>query len=173
MEKENMTEIISIISDEDTEEVANTGQTIDFNAVYVKSENTKSQGITNDVCGLLGSSVAYGDDESSRSSGMAVDEDSFGSSSAAVDTNLDGGTILNILLQNPEELSLNTKPSAIRHDKVFTLNSEVISMESMKADDNGPYVYKGTTTKSYYYDTNDGAFVVHKFDDYLYYYNKR
>ena len=111
-------------------------------------------------------------EDSSSATTVVVDGVSCGSSASSVDTILDGETILNILLNNPEDFLLNTKPSAVRIDKVFTLNSEVISIESFKADDNGPYVYKGTTAKSYYYDAVDGVFIAHQFDDVLYFYNK-
>ena len=79
--------------------------------------------------------------------------------------------MLNILLNKPEEHALPEKPSAIRTGKIFTLNLKIISIGSMKADDNGPYI--GKISKLYYYDEIDGAFVVHKYDDMLYYYNKR
>ena len=55
---------------------------------------------------------------------------------------------------------------------MFTLDSKVVSLESAKADDNGPYIYKGTNTKSFYYESDKGAFVVHESED-TYYYNKR
>ena len=42
---------------------------------------------------------------------------------------------------------MTEKPSAIRTDKVFTLDSKLFTIESIKADGNGPYVYKGTSTK--------------------------
>ena len=85
----------------------------------------------------------------------------------------DGESVLNILLNKPEEHSLPEKPSAIRTGKIFPLNSKIISIGSMKADDNGPYIYRGNVLKLYYYDEIDGAFVVHTYDDMLYYYNTR
>ena len=45
--------------------------------------------------------------------------------------------IINVLLNNPEELEFKQKPSAIREDRVFTLDSRKISRESASADDNG------------------------------------
>lgn len=49
---------------------------------------------------------------------------------------MDHCTILNILLDNPEELDLKHKPSAIREDKIFTLDQRVIPIASAEADDN-------------------------------------
>ena len=43
----------------------------------------------------------------------------------------------------------------------------------MKAGYNGAYVYNGNSKNTYYYDNTEGAFIVHKYDDVLYYYNKR
>ena len=82
-------------------------------------------------------------------------------------------TTLSILFDKPEEMLLKEKPSGIRTDKVFTLNSKYISIQSMKADDNRAYVYSGNSKKTYYYEKTVGAFIVHKYDDVLYYYNKR
>ena len=48
--------------------------------------------------------------------------------------NLDGTTVLSILLTNPEEIELLEKPSAIRTDKVFTLNTNNVSIKSMKIE---------------------------------------
>ena len=53
--------------------------------------------------------------------------------------------ILNIPLKNPKEFELLTKPSAIRENKLFTINSNNISLESVKCDDNGSYLSKGTS----------------------------
>ena len=58
--------------------------------------------------------------------------------------------ILNIPLKNPKEFELLTKPSAIRENKLFTINSNNISLESVKCDDNGSYLSKGTAKKFYY-----------------------
>lgn len=55
---------------------------------------------------------------------------------------MDHFTILNIVLDNPEELDLNHKPSAIREDKIFTLDQRVIPIASAEADDNGAYISK-------------------------------
>lgn len=63
----------------------------------------------------------------------------------------DHKTILNVLLQNPEDFELKEKPSAIRENKMFTLDMRKIPISSAKADDNGVYVPKGTVKKSYVY----------------------
>ena len=62
--------------------------------------------------------------------------------------------ILNILLKNPKEFELLTKPSAIRENKLFTANSNSISLESVKCDDNGSYLSKGTAKKFYYWESD-------------------
>lgn len=62
---------------------------------------------------------------------------------------MDHCTILNILLDNPEELDLKHKPSAIREDKIFTLDQRVIPIASTEADDNGAYISKGNAKRYY------------------------
>ena len=69
--------------------------------------------------------------------------------------------ILNILLNFPEELNLKVKPSAIRENKVFTLDARQISMESAVADDNGAYVSKGCPKKYHVY-TEEMCRISHK-----------
>ena len=80
------------------------------------------------------------------------------------------------MLKEPEKHLKTKKSIAIRKNSVFTLDLDNTTIESMKADDNGPYVYKGTTTKTYFYDTKD-CFTVHKYRDddesVSYFYNKR
>ena len=51
----------------------------------------------------------------------------------------DGEMILNILLNNPKDY-LGEKPSAMRENVVFTLDSKAVPLESAKAEDNGPYI---------------------------------
>ena len=48
--------------------------------------------------------------------------------------------IINVLLNNLKELESKQKPSSIRGDKGFTLDSRKTSMESAFADDNGAYL---------------------------------
>lgn len=81
-------------------------------------------------------------------------------------------TIRNILLQNPEELDLKHKPSAIRDDNMFTLDRRTVSIESAKADDNGAYISKGKARKTYCY-SEDGARTAHKNENGVWYVNER
>ena len=74
---------------------------------------------------------------------------------------MDHCTILNILLDNPEELDLKHKPSAIREDKIFTLNQRVIPTASAEADDNGAYISKGNAKRYYQYSSTSGSRTVH------------
>ena len=46
-----------------------------------------------------------------------------------------------------KEFELLTKPSAIRENKLFALNSNKMSLKSVKCDDNGSYLSKGTAKK--------------------------
>ena len=88
------------------------------------------------------------------------------------DQEQDYQTIMNILLQYPEELDLEHKPSAIRDDNMFTLDRRTVSIESAKADDNGAYVSKGKATKTYWY-SEDGARTAHKNENGVWYVNER
>ena len=69
--------------------------------------------------------------------------------------------ILSILLNFPEELNLKVKPSAIRENKVFTLDARQISMESASADDNRAHVSKGCP-KKYYVHNEEICRIYHK-----------
>ena len=81
-------------------------------------------------------------------------------------------TILNILLQNPEDYDLKEKPSGIRENKTFTLNAQEVPMSSAKADDNGAYNSKGSVTKFYKY-TKQGSKTAHKNENGVWYVNVR
>ena len=81
-------------------------------------------------------------------------------------------TILNILLQNPEELSLKEKPSAIRANKMFSIESRKIPIASAKADDNGAYNNNGSVTKFYRYN-EEGSRTAHKNENNVWYINVR
>lgn len=59
---------------------------------------------------------------------------------------VDHQSLINILLQNPEDFNLKQKPSGIRENKMFTLDMREIPMSSAKTDDNGAYIYKGSVT---------------------------
>lgn len=74
---------------------------------------------------------------------------------------MDHCTILSILLENPEDLDLKHKPSAIREDKLFTLDSRQIPIASAEADDNGAYISKGNAKRFYHYSKSNGSRTVH------------
>ena len=155
-----MAEVIEVPSDTNNEEDFDTST-----VVLPKVEEEESQ----DNATFIGfSGGGMGD----KTTDTIFGDSSVGGNSTT-DASYDGETLLSILLKEPEQMRMTEKSSAIRTDKVFTLDAKVITVESMKADDNGPYVYKGTSTKPYFYDKNDGAFMVHKYDNILYYYNKR
>ena len=66
---------------------------------------------------------------------------------------------------------LKTKPSAIRENKVFTLDMCEISIQSAKADDNGAYISKGSTKKFYAYD--EWSRTTHKNENGVWYVNMK
>ena len=84
----------------------------------------------------------------------------------------DHQTLLNILLQNPEELNLKRKPSAIRENKLFTLDMREIPIESAKADDNGSYISRGSVTKFFVYN-DQGSRTAHKNENGVWYINAK
>ena len=75
-----------------------------------------------------------------------------GSSSSKEDDWDAAQTILNILLKNPQDFELKSKPCGIRDNRVFTLNKNIVPVESVKTDDNGGYIYKGNPKKFYHWD---------------------
>lgn len=81
-------------------------------------------------------------------------------------------TILNVLLQHPEELELKHKPSGIRENKMFTLDARNVSIESAKADDNGAYISNGRPKQAFWYG-KDGARTAHKNENGVWYVNER
>lgn len=60
-------------------------------------------------------------------------------------------TVLNILLQNPEELQLNYNPFVIQENKIFILDMQEIPISSAEADNNSAYISKGSTKQWYRY----------------------
>ena len=64
-----------------------------------------------------------------------------GSSSSQEDDWDPPHTILNILLKNAQDFELKSKPSDIRGNGVFTLDKNIVPVQSAKADDNGSYIY--------------------------------
>jgi len=79
-------------------------------------------------------------------------------------------TILNILLQNPEELDLKHKPSAIRENKIFTLDKREIPISSAEADDNGAFISKGSAKQYYTYGLSSST-TAHKSENGAWYVN--
>lgn len=63
---------------------------------------------------------------------------------------MDRCTILNILLDIPEELDLKHKPPAIGEDNIFTLDQRVIPIASAEADDNRTHISKGNAKRYQY-----------------------
>ena len=82
----------------------------------------------------------------------------------------DHETIFNVLLQNPNELTLKGKPSAIRENKLFTLNMREIPISSAEADDNGAYISKGSAKRLFQYNS-EGSRTVHKNENGAFYAN--
>lgn len=79
-------------------------------------------------------------------------------------------TILSILVQNPEELQLKQKPSAIRENKIFTLDMQETPISSAEADDNGAYTSKGSARQWYTYNVS-GSTTAHKSENGTWYVN--
>ena len=84
-----------------------------------------------------------------------------GSSSSKEDDWDTAQTILNILLKNPQDFELKSKPSGIRDNRVFTLNKNIVPVESAKANDNGSYIYKGNPKKFYHWDLQNAPRCCH------------
>ena len=82
----------------------------------------------------------------------------------------DHETILNTLLQNPIELNLKEKPSAIRENKLFTLDMREIPISSVEAEDNGAYISKGNAKRLFQYNSK-GSRTVHKNENGAFYAN--
>eukprot|EP00794_Sanderia_malayensis_P005835 gene5835-6532_t len=104
-------------------------------------------------------------------------EDQIPSTSSNNSTESESGdAILSILLNNPEELELQHRPSGIRRNLVFTLNKRVVSIASAKSDDNGAYLTKATARKQYYYNNDVNVLeckTVHQNSNGSYYHNVR
>ena len=75
------------------------------------------------------------------------EEDEVGCTMEKEDHWATANTILKILLKNLKEFELFTWSSAIPENKLFTLTSNKMSLESLKCDDSGTYLSKGTVKK--------------------------
>ena len=68
-------------------------------------------------------------------------------------------TVLNILLKNPKDFELNSKPSGVHDNRVFfTLEKNVVPAESAKA---GSYIYKANLKKYYHWDLKNAPQCCH------------
>ena len=86
---------------------------------------------------------------------------SFKENASEQKDNADHLSILSILLHNPEEMDLKRKPSAIRENKLFSLDMREIPISSAEADDNGAYVSHGSVQQCYTYNTS-GSSTAHR-----------
>jgi len=84
----------------------------------------------------------------------------------------DHQSLINILLQNPQDFKLKQKPSGIRDNEMFTSDMREIQISSPKADDNGAYISKGSVAKFYVYNEN-GSQTSHKDGNGVWYVNVR
>ena len=84
-----------------------------------------------------------------------------GSSSSKGDDWDTAQTILNILLKNPQDFELNSKPSGILNNRVFTVDENVVSVESARAGHNGAYICKGNPKKYYHWDLENAPRYCH------------
>ena len=80
------------------------------------------------------------------------------SSDESEDDNIDGNevdmeddnlTLLNILLVSPEQFERKEKPTGVHHDFLCTLNRDLLSVESCRADDNGAYLRHCSPSRYY------------------------
>ena len=65
---------------------------------------------------------------------------------------------------------MKEKPSAIRVNKLFTLDMREILISSAKADDNGAYISKGSAKKLFQYNS-EGSRTVHRNENRAFYAN--
>lgn len=82
---------------------------------------------------------------------------SFKENASEQKDNADHLTILSILLHNPEEMDLKRKPSAIRENKLFSLDMQEIPIPSAKADENGAHVSNGSVKQYYTYNASGSS----------------
>ena len=87
-------------------------------------------------------------------------EDCGNSSKSSKDYWESASTILR-LVTNPPEFELNKKPSGIRDNQVFTLDRSKVSVDSVKADENGNYISEGNPRKYYHWDLENAPRLAH------------
>ena len=96
------------------------------------------------------------------SSNAEISEEEETSASSSKEDDWDTAqTILNVLLKNPQDLELKSKPSGIRDNRVFTLDKNIVPVESAKADDNESYIYTGNPKKFYHWDLQNAPRCCH------------
>ena len=96
------------------------------------------------------------------SSNPEISEEEETSASSSKEDDWDTAqTILNVLLKNPQDLELKSKPSGIRDNRVFTLDKNIVPVESAKADDNESYIYAGNPKKFYDWDLQNAPRCCH------------
>ena len=67
---------------------------------------------------------------------------------------------------------MKERPSAIREDKIFTLDRREIPIPSAEADDNGAYISKGSAKRLFQYN-DEGSRTVHKNENEAFYANTK
>jgi len=97
-----------------------------------------------------------------------LDESGVGTSTVYTDFE-NASVILNILFHKPEDFERVCKPAAIRENTTFVLNSNKITVNSTKADDNGAYLYKGTSRRLFFWNKEEEARSVHKLEEEYYF----
>ena len=76
--------------------------------------------------------------------------------------------------QSPQEFENQGKPSGIHEKKLFNLNATKLSIKSTIANDTGKCLYKGTTSKFYYwFEDDDIARSLHSNEDDSWFITKR
>ena len=81
--------------------------------------------------------------------------------------------IFNILLNNPADFEVQSKPSAERsHNFMCTMNMARIPLSAARADDNGAYSKRGNTYRHYYVKEGNCLFV-HEDEEKRFFYNER
>ncbi|XP_066926362.1 uncharacterized protein [Clytia hemisphaerica] len=92
-----------------------------------------------------------------------VTKEEAGSCSKESDDNqdFDAQVIFNMLFNNPEDYLMLKKPSGIQHSTAFTIDTRQIPLKSVKADDNGSYLSKGTPRKFFHWIKDEQPRVAH------------
>ena len=111
----NPSELLQVKTETQENESMSDDPAIEPCKTFKNVEEPVSSGTVNETVGIVGTS-------NSETSSSALSTDSA--------DNAD--TLLSILLSNPEDLELPQKPSGIRHNAVFTLNKQKVSITPKK-----------------------------------------